>query len=262
MTTLSGQTAIISGGLGDIGSAIALELAKQGADIAIGDLLDDNKSEQLIAEIESHGRQCIYHRVDVSDAEAVESWVADVETRLNVPSLIIPNAAIITIADVRNITPAQWNRELRINLDGAFYLAHASVKRLLHLNRPGRVVFVGSWAAHAPHATIPAYSTAKAGLRMLCKCMALELAPFHILVNEIAPGYVDAGLTGKIFDNNPGSRESSRKRVPVRELITAEEVAQQVAYLCSPENRHMTGTTLLMDGGLSLLTSGMEHHGK
>lgn len=262
MTTLFGQTVIISGGLGDIGSAIALEFARLGADIAVGDLLEEEHSSKLMTEIESLGKRFHYHKVDVSDSEAVETWVAEVENKLGAPDLIIPNAAIVTVADIRHITPAQWNRELRINLDGAFYLAQAGVKRLLDLSRPGKVVFVGSWAAHAPHVHIPAYCAAKAGLRMLCKCMALELAPYHILVNEIAPGYVDAGLTGKIFDQNPGSRSASQKRVPVNALITAQEVAQQAAYLCRPDNRHMTGTTLLMDGGLSLLTSGMELHGE
>jgi NAD(P)-dependent dehydrogenase (short-subunit alcohol dehydrogenase family) len=96
------------------------------------------------------------------------------------------------------------------------------------------------------------YSVSKAGLRMLCQCMALELAPHHITVNEIAPGYVDAGLSGKIFDANPALREEARAKVPNRELISAAEVAAQVAYLCDPENRHITGSTLLMDGGLSL----------
>ncbi len=262
MTTLFGQTAIISGGLGDIGSAIALEFAKQGADVAVGDVLAEKHSYKLSAEIEQLGRHFHYMQVDVSDSDAVENWVDRVDKALTIPSLIIPNAAIVTLSDIRHITPSEWSRELRINLDGAFFLAQSAAKRLIEREHPGRIVFVGSWAAHAPHSHIPAYCTSKAGLRMLCKCMALELARYNILVNEIAPGYVDAGLTGKIFDENPGSRETSQKRVPVNSLITAAEVAQQAAHLCQPDNRHMTGSTLLMDGGLSLLTSGMQFNGE
>ncbi len=74
------------------------------------------------------------------------------------------------------------------------------------------------------------------------------------MVNEIAPGYVEAGLSGRIFEKTPGLREKSKNKVPVRRLITAEEVALQVVNLCSPDNKHITGTTLLMDGGLSLLS--------
>jgi NAD(P)-dependent dehydrogenase (short-subunit alcohol dehydrogenase family) len=84
--------------------------------------------------------------------------------------------------------------------------------------------------------------------------MALELASHRILVNEIAPGYVDAGLSGKLFDTNPALRKSATEKVPTHQLITAEEVAAQVAYLCDPQNKQMTGSTLLMDGGLSLQT--------
>ena len=87
---------------------------------------------------------------------------------------------------------------------------------------------------------------------MLCKCMALELAPKGILVNEIAPGYVDAGLTGRFWKEKPELRDKARGRVPTQRVIMAEEVADQIVYLCNPENKHMTGTTLLMDGGLSL----------
>ena len=127
-------------------------------------------------------------------------------------------------------------------------------QRLLHHGQPGRIVFVGSWAAHAPHPALPAYCVAKAGLRMLMKCLALELGPHDILVNEVAPGWVDAGLSGRIFNDNPGAREDAVGKVPVRRLIAPAEVAYEVAHLCDPAVRHTTGSVALMDGGLSLLT--------
>jgi glucose 1-dehydrogenase len=91
-------------------------------------------------------------------------------------------------------------------------------------------------------------------LRMLCKCMALELAPHGILVNEIAPGYVDAGMSRRICEQDPLRRKQALKKVPVRKFIMAEEVARQVVQLCHPQNQNITGSTLLMDGGLSLLS--------
>jgi glucose 1-dehydrogenase len=84
--------------------------------------------------------------------------------------------------------------------------------------------------------------------------MAVELAKHDILVNEVAPGYVDAGLSAQLWARNPGSRERAAERVPTGNLIDAAEVARQVAHLCEPDNRHMTGSVLLMDGGLSLVT--------
>jgi glucose 1-dehydrogenase len=200
------------------------------------------------------GRRARYDRVDVADAAAVAAWVEQVEADLGVPDLIIPNAAIVTLKGIRDVTPAEWQHELSINLGGGFHLAQSAAKRLVRQEKPGRIVFVGSWAAHAAHPTLPTYCVAKAGLRMLMQCFAIDLAPHGILVNEVAPGYVDAGLSGRIFAENPGVRDQAKVQVPNGRLITAEEVAVQVAHLCNPTNRHMTGSTLLMDGGLSLLT--------
>ncbi len=256
---LSGQVAIISGGLGDIGRAIARELAGRGADIAIGDILEPDAATSLLAELNALGRLARYDLVDVADAAAVEAWARSVEADLGVASLIVPNAAIVTLKRITDISAEEWNRELQINLNGAFYLAQACARLLLEHGIGGRIVFVGSWAAQSVHSDLPAYCVAKAGLRMLSRCMAFELAPKDILVNEVAPGYVNAGLSGRIFDAHPERRETAARAVPVRALIRAEEVAGQVAHLCDPENRHMTGSVLLMDGGLSLVSPGAAH---
>jgi NAD(P)-dependent dehydrogenase (short-subunit alcohol dehydrogenase family) len=252
--SLAKHVAVISGGLGDIGGAIAMELAQRGADIAIGDVRDPREASETLSAIAERGARCRYDRVDVADSEEVEAWLQAVEQQLGVANLVIPNAAIVTIAGVRDVLAEQWQRELNINLTGAFNLARTAALRLLHHQRPGRIVFIGSWAGHAPHPNITAYCVAKAGLRMLCKCMALDLAPHNILVNEVAPGYVDAGLSAKLWAKNPGSRDKAATRVPTGQLIEAAEVAMQVAHLCEPANRHMTGSVLLMDGGLSLVT--------
>src|SRR4051794_27549457 len=216
---LSGQIAIISGGLGDIGRAIGVELARRGANIAIGDLHPNSEANDFLDKIRKLGVRARYDRVDVADAEQVSAWVRNVEADLGAPTLIIPNAAIVTLADVRTVTPEQWARELSINLGGAFHLAQAAALRLLELKKPGRIVFIGSWAAHAAHPNIPAYCVAKAGLPMLCKCMALDLAPNGILVNEVAPGYVAAGLTAGVWAKNPGAKQRAAQRVPTGLLI-------------------------------------------
>ena len=254
MPILENKVAIISGGLGDIGRAIALELARRGASIAVGDVREGSAARGLADELREIGVKSRYDTVDVANAAQVVDWVAAVERELGVPTLVIPNAATVTLAGIRDVTAEQWSRELRVNLDGAFHLAQAGARRMLAHKTPGRIVFVGSWAAHAPHNALPAYCVAKAGLRMLCKCMAVDLAADGILVNEVAPGYVDAGLSAQIWAKNPGAKQSAAQRVPTGHLIDAAEVAHQVAHLCDPANRHMTGSVLLMDGGLSLLT--------
>jgi NAD(P)-dependent dehydrogenase (short-subunit alcohol dehydrogenase family) len=252
--TLNGHVAIISGGLGDIGRACALELARCGADIAVGDIADEKRAVALGNEIESLARRFHYAQVDVSNAEAVSAWVGEVERTLGTADVIIPNAAIVEVADLSSITVENWQKHLDVNLTGSFYLAHTTARRLIANGKPGRIVFIGSWAAHAAHKHIPAYCVAKAGLRMLCKCMAMEYAPHRILVNEVAPGYVDAGLSKQIFDKDPAIKQGAIEQVPVHELIAPAEVARYVAFLCEPANRNTTGSVLLCDGGLSLLT--------
>ncbi|WP_212003542.1 SDR family NAD(P)-dependent oxidoreductase [Chitinophaga sp. HK235] len=250
---LEEKTVLISGALGDIGRAVAIAFAEQGAGVALGDIQPAAQAQPLLNELKAIGVPCHYTQVDVSDAVAVDSWLQTAEAALGLVSMVVANAATVTIAGLYQITAEQWSKELRVNLDGAFHIARAVTSRLLEKAATGSVVFVGSWAAEAVHSHIPAYSVSKAGLRMLSKCMALELAPHGIMVNEIAPGYVDAGLSRTVWEQAPEQKEQARLRAPVRQLITPQQVAREVVRLCDPENRHITGSVLLMDGGLSLL---------
>lgn len=235
--------AVISGGLGDIGQAIASSLKHAGADVALSDLAETCSSDFHF-----------YHPLDVSDAEATEKWYDLVESHFSrIPNLIIVNAAIVTAVPLLQISAKEWQREIEINLNGAFHFSRAGAKRLVSAGQPGRIIFLGSWAAHAPHPRLPAYSVAKAGLRMLMQTLALEIAPYGILVNEVAPGYVHAGLSKQIFNTDPTRETKAREAVPIQKLIPAEAVAQQVLALCSPLSSYTTGSTMLQDGGLSLL---------
>lgn len=239
-----GKTLLISGGLGDIGRAAVDAFLREGAKVAVGDVLPPDAAK-LPAGVH-------YTQVDVADAAAVGAWVSEAEKDLGTASLVIANAATVTIADLYTITPEQWVKELRVNLDGAFYLTREVTARMRERRQTGSVVFVGSWAAEKVHTQIPAYAVSKAGMRMLCKTMALELAPYGIMVNELAPGYVDAGVSRQVWEQAPEQREEARRKTPVRQLITPEEIATQLVRLCDPANKHITGSTLLMDGGLSL----------
>lgn len=246
------KTVLISGGLGDIGFAIALAFAKHGANVALCDLRPVNIAPEFLKKLDEFRILSTYHQVDVTDAKAVNDWVIEIENTIGLPSIIIPNAATVTLAGIQDVTSDQWSKELRVNLDGAFHLAQSATNRLIYHKQPGRVAFIGSWAAYSPHIHIPAYSVAKAGLSMLSKCMALELAPFDILVNELAPGYVEAGLSGDLWKNDPWASQIALQKVPVKRVMSAYQVAEQVLFLCHPNNIHMTGSTILMDGGLSL----------
>jgi NAD(P)-dependent dehydrogenase (short-subunit alcohol dehydrogenase family) len=251
---LTKHTVIISGGLGDIGRAMAWEFGTLGAAVALGDLHASSDATVLLKKLLQRCIRCHYAQVDVTNYEAVRSWVKLVEKELGLADLIIPNAATVTLAGIHQITAEQWARELRVNLDGAFHLSKAATEQLVLRRKPGKVLFIGSWAADHVHLHIPAYCVAKAGLRMLSRCLALELAPRGILVNELAPGIVNAGLSRQVRRQNPKLRERTLKKIPLGQLITPEEVAKQASHFCNPDNTNITGSTLVMDGGVSLLT--------
>lgn len=249
------RVALISGALGDIGRAIALTLGRRGAVLALSDIHTENDASALLQQCSEEGITARYRKVDVSDAEAVKAWLDEVEGALAIPSIAVPCAAVVTRRSVRELEPAEWRHEMTINVDGTLYVAQQAALRMATRKVPGNIVFLGSWVAERPVPRIAAYCSGKAALRMLMKCMALEFAADGIVVNEVAPGYVDAGLTGATLQAMPERRKLLQEETPLRRLITADEVAFHVAYLCDERSRGITGTTLLLDAGVSLKSS-------
>ena len=247
-----GKTVVISGGLGDIAQAIARAFGAAGARIALSDLASSESAASYLTALREQHVEVDYTTVDVRDAEAVSRWVAEVANRLGDVSVAVANAATVTMKPFRQLTAAEWSREMEVNLNGAFFLANTACRHFVEQQIPGNVVFLGSWAAHAVHAALPTYGVSKAAIRMLCQSMALEYASYGIRLNEIAPGYVNAGLSREVWKEDPAQADEARLRVPVNALIEPEDVARQVLWVCDPQNKHFTGSTLLMDGGLSL----------
>ncbi len=243
----------ISGGMGDIGRALCRAFAREGAAIALCDVVPHALGDDFASQVKQDNQVlCTYDSVDVTDAAAIEEWFDRTIMRFGVPDIIIANAATVTLGGILGTSPDVWAQEISVNLNGAFYLTQTGARHLMDSKKTGHIVFVGSWAAHAPQPRMPAYCAAKAGLRILCKCMALELAPHGILVNEIAPGYVDGGLSGQVWKQRPDLAELAKKQVPTGHIIQVDDIAAEALHLCRPENIHTTGSTLLMDGGLSL----------
>lgn len=251
---LINRVVLISGALGSIGQAIALELGGRGAKIALSDIHEVSSATDLLERCKDAKITAKYRQVDVAQADRVNDWISDTEGSLGIPDIVVPCAAVVTRSGLRELDSAAWRLELQVNLDGSFHLAQRAALRMVQTNTPGNIVFIGSWVAERPHPRITTYCVGKAALRMLMKCMALELAPNGILVNEVAPGYVDAGLTGETLRKDPDRRSALITQTPIGRLIEPEEVAFHVANLCDPRSAGITGTTLLLDGGLSLRT--------
>ncbi|HEX8551534.1 MAG TPA: SDR family oxidoreductase [Abditibacteriaceae bacterium] len=252
--SLDGRIAIVSGALGDIGLATVSALLERGACVAMGDLMPEPEAQTRLEALFPGTQDALsYTCVDVSDESQVESWLTSVAAQWGAPSVAISNAAIVKERNALEVDATSWRRQMEVNLNGAFWVARNAARLMLASQTAGRIVFVGSWAAHAPHPQITAYSVAKAGLRMACQCLALELAPHGILVNEIAPGFVDAGLSAQLFAADETLKTRSQERVPTGEILLAEEVAREVLAVCDFSRRHLTGSCVVVDGGLSLL---------
>jgi len=152
------------------------------------------------------------------------------------------------------VTDEHWQDQLQINLTGCFNLGQAAAQLMVERSRPGRIVFTGSWVGTVPWPEISAYSVSKAGVAMLAKSMARELAPHGILVNVVAPGIVDAGLAKRQRETHPSYAARIGRVIPLGKLQTAEQVAQVMAFMCSDAADYITGATILADGGCSLFS--------
>jgi NAD(P)-dependent dehydrogenase (short-subunit alcohol dehydrogenase family) len=146
-------------------------------------------------------------------------------------------------------TVAPW---IEVNLTGAFHIAQAAAAILVAQGRSGVLIFTGSWVADVPSRGIMPYCVSKAGLQMLARCMALELAPHGIRANVVAPGVIDAGVSGQIFREFPERRAPFEAMVPLGTLGTPAQVAQAAVFLGSDAASYITGATLRVDGGASL----------
>jgi NAD(P)-dependent dehydrogenase (short-subunit alcohol dehydrogenase family) len=247
MDGLEGRGVVITGGAGDIGAAMGAELRRLGAAVTLLDRKPADEAEPWLARARAHG-DVAYAQVDVRDRAALDAALA----ALDPLDVAIGNAGIVQSAPFLEITEAQWQDHLDVNLTGCFHLGQAAARLMVARGRPGRIVFTGSWVQAVPWPEIAAYSAAKAGLAMLARSMARELAPHRILVNVVAPGIVDAGLARHQRETEPQYARRIAHVIPLGALQTAEQVAKAAAFLCSDGADYMTGAVLLVDGGCSL----------
>ena len=247
------KVVLISGGLGDIGKAITRAFLDNGAIVAISDRFSPAVAAERQPLLNDESVHIHYAQVDVSQGEQVADWIAAVREQFGAIAIGIANAANVTLKNYKELSDSEWRSEMNVNLDGAFYMANGCAKHFIEDTVAGNIIFLGSWAGHAVHANLPAYSVSKAAVRMLCQSMALEYAAHGIRVNEIAPGYVNAGLSKVVWAKNPDLQQEAASVVPLGEILEADEIAQQVLWMCSEQCRHLTGASIILDGGLSLV---------
>jgi glucose 1-dehydrogenase len=242
--TLEGQVALVTGAASGIGRAIATVLVAQGAKIIIADL-DETRAQQVVTELGQGKARA--SRVDVADSQQVAAAIgATVEAygRLNI---LVNNAGIGLHKPIVEITDEEWQRIIAVILNGAFYCARAAARQMITQGQGGKIVNIASTVAGGPRPNSGPYCAAKAGIVALTSVLAMELGPHGINVNCVGPGLTDTPLMRG--SSTQAYQENFIKQVPLGRMAQPEDIADVVAFLCTPAARYVTGQTLFVDGG-------------
>lgn len=234
----------ITGGTGEIGLAMASAFAAQGAAVTLLDRIPPQGS--IATTVEAMGAR--FREMDVSDERSVETVLSSLPDI----DIAISNAGVHRGARFLDLPAENWRLMLDVNLTGTFLFCQAVARRMVARETPGSIVITGSWVQGVPNVDNTGYCTSKAGVAMLAQCMALELGEHGIRVNVVAPGIVNAGMAKRQIQVDPAFARKATRAVPLGRLQTAEQIAQATVFLTSDQAESVTGTTLLVDGGLSL----------
>jgi len=244
--------AIITGSDSGIGRATAVALARGGYDIGVTWHEDEAGAQATADEVRGTGRRAEVRRLDLSDAANGPRVVDELAEALGGLDVLVNNSGTGTETPVLELDLETWRHVLEVDLTGAFLCAQAAARRMVAAGDGGRIVNVTSVHEHIPLPGAAPYCAAKGGLGLLTKVMALELATHGITVNSVAPGEIATPMTGQ-EDEDP--RQKDRPGIPARRPGHAHEIATLVAFICRGEAAYLTGESIVMDGGLSLMAA-------
>jgi len=254
---LQGRAALVTGGDSGIGAAITRELASQGADVAINWHSDNDPAQELAKEISRGGVRAFGVGGDVSKEEDATRMVDETVARFGRIDILVSNAGIQIDAPALEMTADEWRKVLDVNLTGQFLVARAAARHFIEQGvgegrrSAGVIVCMSSvhdvvpWAGHAN------YAAAKGGVDMMMKTLAQELAKHRIRIVAVAPGAIKTDINKEVWSDEDKAAEL-RELIPYGRIGEVEDVARPVSWLCSDEADYVTGTTLYIDGGMTL----------
>ncbi|MFD0960455.1 SDR family NAD(P)-dependent oxidoreductase [Paenibacillus chungangensis] len=244
---LKGKAAIVTGSSHGIGRAIALRFASEGAKVAIADLEKD-ALEEVKALIEQAGGEVLSIGVDVRSTAQIDELIEGVEQRWGGIDVLVNCAGICSPAPFLEMTEADWDRHMDINLKGAFLVSQRAARVMVRNGIRGAIIQMSSVNGMAAEGDQAHYNASKGGLNLLMMSMALDLASHGIRVNSLCPGMIATRLTKPIVDNPELHREYV-KSIPMGMIGQPEDIADAALFLASSESRYMTGQCLVVDGG-------------
>lgn len=247
---LTNRNVLVTGSSKGIGRAIALRLAADGADVVVNYHSDPDGAEDVRARIAAMGRRAVAIQADLGSVADVRRLVAESIERLGRLDVLVNNAGIEKRAAFWDVTEADFDRVVAVNLKGVFFATQAMVRHLRTEGRGGRIVNVSSVHEELPFPNFAAYCASKGGLKMLTRNLGVELGPLGITINSIAPGAIETPINAALL-HDPAKLSSLIGQIPLGRLGTPEDVAGLASWLASDEAAYVTGATYVVDGGLT-----------
>ena len=249
MPRLENKVAIVTGSGSGIGQAIAERLAQEGASLVVDYRDHIDAAHSTRQKIEAAGSRAIMVKADVSSLSDTRNLVEQAWSQLGGCDILVNNAGVEKNAAFVDVSEADYDGVLNVNLKGAFFLTQAFVRRLVDAKRPGTVINISSVHEDMVFPNFATYCAAKGGLRMLMRDLAVELGPLGITVNNIAPGAIQTPINTALLNDKP-KLDALLKNIPLGRLGQPADVAALAAFLASPEAAYVTGSTYFVDGGL------------
>jgi glucose 1-dehydrogenase len=255
---LEKQIAIVTGASSGIGRAIALELGKAGASVVVNYVTGPDKAEEVVAAIKAEGSRAIAVKADVSNEAAVQAMFAAAKAEFGTVDILVNNAGLQVDAPFCEMTLAQWQKVIDVNLTGQFLCAREAVREFKGRGvRPevscaaGKIICISSVHEEIPWAGHVNYATSKGGVKLLMKSIAQEVAPWRIRVNSIAPGAIRTPINTQAWDT-PEHYAELLKLIPYKRIGEPDEIGRAAAWLASDDADYIHGITLFIDGGMTL----------